>query len=467
MRIPRSFAAGFGSSFLVLGLLLSAPVVQGQDSTQATPQFQDCRDQKYPGDCSSLKWKQWQKDLRQQLSEASAPSVPAKLEAKIRVSMTGSAQLVSFHSFLAPADYRRSLETAVANLGPQLAQASLGSTYSLNMELDPDTAALPPQLNIQDGQKFPRWSYCKDYRGEMSIACYLYAFRKLARDRADSNHLGHFSMNLVFREGKLQSVYPQEYPSDPELFHDLIAELKDRELQLLENAKVPRRADDYRAQVKFRNLPADSLKKDSFYLAKIARHARELSPGITSHTVQRYLTEALNYRSAKHRNIQLLKALETAQLDSLRIFSEKTIYRAQLQEQIQSPEPALAESKNPGKVADFSGVEMVPTMKGCATDLKLGAQKICFQRKVLTSVGNNFEYPKEAQEAHIGGRIYVYFVVEKSGRISSLEVLRGVHPSLDLEAMRVVSMLEIEKPAYQRGEAVRMSFTLPINARLK
>jgi len=242
MPIPRFFAAGLGSSYLILGLLLSAPIVQGQDSTQATPQFQDCRDHKYPRTCSSLQWKQWQKDLRQRLSQASSPNVPAKLEAKIRVSMTGSAQLVSFHSFLAPADYRRSLETAVANLGPQLAQASLGSTYSLNIDLDPDTAALPSQLNIQDGQKFPRWSYCKDYQAEMSIACYLYAFRKLARDRADSNHLGHFSMNLVFREGRLQSVYPQEYPSEPELFHDLIKELKDRELQLLKNAQVPRRA---------------------------------------------------------------------------------------------------------------------------------------------------------------------------------------------------------------------------------
>jgi TonB family protein len=74
----------------------------------------------------------------------------------------------------------------------------------------------------------------------------------------------------------------------------------------------------------------------------------------------------------------------------------------------------------------------------------------------------NLRYPEKAREEGQGGTIFVSFVVEKSGEISGMKILRGVSPELDEEAMRVIGMMPRWKPAQQRGEPVRVQFNLPI-----
>ena len=71
-------------------------------------------------------------------------------------------------------------------------------------------------------------------------------------------------------------------------------------------------------------------------------------------------------------------------------------------------------------------------------------------------------YPKEARRQWIEGRVYVSFVVEKDGVVSSVRVFRGVHPLLDEEAVRVVSSLERWTPGMQKGRPVRVSYVLPL-----
>ena len=59
------------------------------------------------------------------------------------------------------------------------------------------------------------------------------------------------------------------------------------------------------------------------------------------------------------------------------------------------------------------------------------------------------------------GRVTVQFVVEKDGSIANAKVLRGVDPELDKEAVRVVSVMPKWKPGTQKGEAVRVKYTVP------
>jgi protein TonB len=54
-------------------------------------------------------------------------------------------------------------------------------------------------------------------------------------------------------------------------------------------------------------------------------------------------------------------------------------------------------------------------------------------------------------------------VVDKDGSISEAKVIRGVDPSLDKEALRVVNSLPKWKPGKQRGKPVRVSYTVPIS----
>ncbi|MGQ7868969.1 energy transducer TonB [Sunxiuqinia sp. sy24] len=78
-------------------------------------------------------------------------------------------------------------------------------------------------------------------------------------------------------------------------------------------------------------------------------------------------------------------------------------------------------------------------------------------------IANAVKYPVIAQENGIQGKVYVNFVVDKDGSITNARIARGVDASLDKEALRVVNSLPKWKPGQQRGKAVRVSYTVPIN----
>lgn len=78
-------------------------------------------------------------------------------------------------------------------------------------------------------------------------------------------------------------------------------------------------------------------------------------------------------------------------------------------------------------------------------------------------LAQNLKYPEIAAENGIQGRVWVRFVVEPNGELSSVSVVRGVDPILDKEAIRVVESSPKWEPGKQRGVAVRVSFTFPIN----
>jgi protein TonB len=80
-----------------------------------------------------------------------------------------------------------------------------------------------------------------------------------------------------------------------------------------------------------------------------------------------------------------------------------------------------------------------------------------------TYIANAIKYPVIAQENGIQGKVYVTFVVGKDGSVSNATIARGVDPSIDKEALRVVNALPKWKPGKQRGKPVNVSYTVPIN----
>lgn len=78
-------------------------------------------------------------------------------------------------------------------------------------------------------------------------------------------------------------------------------------------------------------------------------------------------------------------------------------------------------------------------------------------------IANAINYPVIAQENGIQGKVYVTFVVNKDGSVTDARIARGVDPSLDKEALRVINSLPKWKPGKQRGKPVRVSYTVPIN----
>ncbi len=78
-------------------------------------------------------------------------------------------------------------------------------------------------------------------------------------------------------------------------------------------------------------------------------------------------------------------------------------------------------------------------------------------------IASSIKYPVIAQENGIQGKVYVTFVVSKTGKVTDAKIARGVDPSLDKEALRVVNALPAWKPGKQRGKPVNVSYTVPIN----
>ncbi|WP_443702603.1 TonB family protein [Prevotella sp.] len=120
-------------------------------------------------------------------------------------------------------------------------------------------------------------------------------------------------------------------------------------------------------------------------------------------------------------------------------------------EEIATPEPPKQEAEQ-NKVFDV--VEQQPQFPG-----GMGA--------LNQWLGSNIKYPAMAAENGIEGRVIVQFVVERDGSVSGVHVVRGVDPSLDREATRVVAQMPKWIPGKQNGSAVRVKYTVPVTFRLQ
>jgi TonB family protein len=81
-------------------------------------------------------------------------------------------------------------------------------------------------------------------------------------------------------------------------------------------------------------------------------------------------------------------------------------------------------------------------------------------------LSENIKYPQEAYEQGISGKVYVQFVVNEIGTVEKVKVLRGEHPVLNEEAIRVIMESPTWRPAKHGGRLVKQMFTMPINFNL-
>lgn len=85
---------------------------------------------------------------------------------------------------------------------------------------------------------------------------------------------------------------------------------------------------------------------------------------------------------------------------------------------------------------------------------------------LMKYLSDNIRYPEAAHKAGIQGRVTVQFVVGKDGSIGNVSILRGVNADLDAEAIRVISSMPKWKPGTQKGEPVKVKYTVPVMFRL-
>jgi TonB family protein len=79
----------------------------------------------------------------------------------------------------------------------------------------------------------------------------------------------------------------------------------------------------------------------------------------------------------------------------------------------------------------------------------------------------NFKYPPDAKHGRIQGTVKVKFMITQDGSVDFIEVINSVHPLLDREALRLVSLMPKWIPAMQEGRLVKSLFILPVSFRLE
>ena len=111
--------------------------------------------------------------------------------------------------------------------------------------------------------------------------------------------------------------------------------------------------------------------------------------------------------------------------------------------------PPIMAEKKPELSEPVTFVEQMPAFPGG-------------EKALFMYLAENIKYPTLARENGIDGRVYLQFVVEKDGRVSGVKVARSVNSLLDEEAVRVVREMPKWLPGKQNGNAVRVSYHLPI-----
>ena len=101
----------------------------------------------------------------------------------------------------------------------------------------------------------------------------------------------------------------------------------------------------------------------------------------------------------------------------------------------------------------YGAVEVMPEYPGGTTAMFDFIQK-------------NLKYPESAKDKGLEGRVFIGFVVEKDGSLSSFQVLRGVSDDIDAEAVRVLKMMPKWKPGMNNGKPVRVQYTMPFKFQL-
>lgn len=119
---------------------------------------------------------------------------------------------------------------------------------------------------------------------------------------------------------------------------------------------------------------------------------------------------------------------------------------------VETPEEML--KKNPNAAIPFSVVENKPTFNDSDAN------------EFSKWVSEQMQYPQDAIDQNIQGRVVLQFTVNKEGQVEDVQVVRGVNEALDNEAVRVVTASPKWEPGTQNGNPVNVRYIFPVVFRL-
>jgi len=115
-----------------------------------------------------------------------------------------------------------------------------------------------------------------------------------------------------------------------------------------------------------------------------------------------------------------------------------------------------------GGTATLPGGKTISYKSAMSNPTYVGGQPAMYQ-----FLGQTIRYPADAQKKNVSGKVYISFVVCTDGSLCDYDVLKGIYPSVDNEALRTVKKMPNWEPGLLRGEAVRVRYNLPVSFQLE
>lgn len=164
----------------------------------------------------------------------------------------------------------------------------------------------------------------------------------------------------------------------------------------------------------------------------------------------------IDKRVAEEQYLLLLKERERLLLNS----NDKNPIIVNLDKQIKDLKKVINQGNT---TIPFATVDKVPVFPGCEDAEN---KRKCFNEKMQKHISKNFNYPQEAQDKGIQGRVSVMFTIASDGSIQNIRK-RGPDSLLEKEVERIIKRLPKMKPGMHKGKAVNVPFSIPVTFKLQ
>ena len=152
---------------------------------------------------------------------------------------------------------------------------------------------------------------------------------------------------------------------------------------------------------------------------------------------------------------------DTEEIEETIIESTETSQDAVVEEVLDVEDVEVGEDEEE-IIVPFAIIENVPIYPGCESLKTNDERKQCFQDQIQKHIASEFRYPESALELGIKGRVFVTFQIDAKGKVVGIRS-RGPDKMLQAEAERIIAALPQMTPGKQRGQAVKVPYSIPIN----
>ena len=188
-------------------------------------------------------------------------------------------------------------------------------------------------------------------------------------------------------------------------------------------------------------------------------HKQEPKEAALETTVTQSSSEEKNFVQSVKQQVQLDKEIEDLTIDQNTVIDANEEGLSEEREEydeeiIEDHEIAIVEEEDFSNQIIYDIVDEMPVFPGGDHEL-------------IRYIEDNLDYPKDAMESGIEGRVFVKIIVEPNGSISNAKIIRGLGYGCDEEAVRVVESMPNWKAGRKNGETVRVNMAVPVNFKLQ